>query len=190
MTHRYSPPPLPSLQAHVAALLAIPGARLLFGGKELAGGAHSIPKCYGALEPTAVFVPLSKMRSRRYYDLCTTEVFGPVQVVTEYGNGPSQVDAVVDVLERMQAHLTAAIVSNDPTFTNHLLGRTVNGTTYVGLRARTTGAPQNHWFGPAGDPRAAGIGTREAIQLVWSCHREVVGDVGPVPGSWTVPNPT
>ena len=36
---------------------------------------------------------------------------------------------------------------------------------------RTTGAPQNHWFGPAGDPRAAGIGTIEAIRMVWSCHR-------------------
>lgn len=33
------------------------------------------------------------------------------------------------------------------------------------------GAPQNHWFGPAGDPRAAGIGTPEAIRLVWSTHR-------------------
>jgi 1-pyrroline-5-carboxylate dehydrogenase len=31
------------------------------------------------------------------------------------------------------------------------------------MRARTTGAPQNHWFGPCGDPRAAGIGTPEAI---------------------------
>lgn len=34
------------------------------------------------------------------------------------------------------------------------------------------GAPQNHWFGPAGDPRAAGIGTPEAIKLVWSTHRQ------------------
>jgi hypothetical protein len=42
------------------------------------------------------------------------------------------------------------------------------------------GAPQNHWFGPAGDPRAAGIGTPEAIQLVWSGHREIIWDVGPV----------
>ncbi len=41
-----------------------------------------------------------------------------------------------------------------------LLSHSVNGTTYCGLRARTTGAPQNHWFGPAGDPRAAGIGTK------------------------------
>ena len=26
-----------------------------------------------------------------------------------------------------------------------VIGQTVNGTTYAGLRARTTGAPQNHW---------------------------------------------
>ena len=44
-----------------------------------------------------------------------------------------------------------------------------------------TGAPQNHWFGPAGDPRGAGIGTPEAIKLVWSCHREIINDVGPIP---------
>jgi 1-pyrroline-5-carboxylate dehydrogenase len=68
-------------------------------------------------------------------------------------------------------------------FVQSVLGHTVNGTTYVGLRARTTGAPQNHWFGPAGDPRAAGIGTPEAIKLVWSCHREVIQDYGPTPDS-------
>lgn len=43
------------------------------------------------------------------------------------------------------------------------------------------GAPQNHWFGPAGDPRGAGIGTPEAIRLVWSCHREIIHDNGPIP---------
>ena len=71
-----------------------------------------------------------------------------------------------------------------------VLVRTINGTTYAGIRGRTTGAPQNHWFGPAGDPRGAGIGTKEAIQLVWSCHREIIHDVGPVPQSWTRPKPT
>ena len=33
------------------------GARLMFGGKPLGGG-HTIPRVYGAIEPTAVFVPL------------------------------------------------------------------------------------------------------------------------------------
>ena len=138
----------------------------------------------------AVFVPLARMRSRRYYDLCTTEVFGPLQVVSEFGSGPNAVDGVVDVLERMQAHLTAAVVSNDPAFTQAVLGRTVNGTTYHGIRARTTGAPQNHWFGPSGDPRGAGIGTREAIQHVWSSHREVIADSAPIPKDWTTPPPS
>lgn len=132
----------------------------------------------------------------------------------------------------MDAHLTAAVVSNNIGFVQHVLANTVNGTTYAGIRARTTGerahagvhkherrglrgvrvplankrarakggpacppppspmptaaalpagAPQNHWFGPAGDPRGAGIGTPEAIRLVWSCHREVITDHGPVP---------
>jgi 1-pyrroline-5-carboxylate dehydrogenase len=61
-------------------------------------------------------------------------------------------------------------------FINKVLGHTNNGVTYTGIRARTTGAPQNHWFGPCGDPRAGGIGTREAIIQVWSSHREIVND--------------
>lgn len=90
----------------------------------------------------------------------------------------------------MDQHLTAAVVSNDIEFRNKVLAHTVNGTTYVGIRARTTGAPQNHWFGPAGDPRGAGIGTPEAIKLVWSCHRELILDEGPVPKNWTTPHCT
>ncbi|KAM1186389.1 hypothetical protein ACFX2I_015476 [Malus domestica] len=90
----------------------------------------------------------------------------------------------------MHAHLTAAVVSNDPLFLQDVIGNTVNGTTYAGLRARTTGAPQNHWFGPAGDPRGAGIGTPEAIKLVWSCHREIIYDVGPLPKQWQTPPST
>jgi len=87
----------------------------------------------------------------------------------------------------MDQHLTAAVVSNDPHFLNHVLGRTVNGTTYAGIRARTTGAPQNHWFGPSNDPRGAGIGSAEAIKLVWSSHREIIYDYGPIPEGWTTP---
>lgn len=65
----------------------------------------------------------------------------------------------------------------------------MNGTTYAGIRARTTGAPQNYWFGPCGDPRGAGIGSAEAIQLCWSHHREIVTDIGPISETWTTPNP-
>merc|ERR1711881_771702 len=96
-------------------------------------------------------------------------------------------ELVLEALERMTEHLTAAVVSNDPHFLGKVLGRTMNGTTYAGIRARTTGAPQNHWFGPAGDPRGAGIGSAYAIQLVWSCHREIIHDHGEIPDTWVTP---
>lgn len=67
--------------AHKDRLLAIPGARVAFGGAELAGGQHSIPKMYGAIEPTAVFVPLREiLASEDNFRTATTEVFGPFQV--------------------------------------------------------------------------------------------------------------
>jgi 1-pyrroline-5-carboxylate dehydrogenase len=110
------------------------------------------------------------------------------QIVTEYQD--DQAHLLIEACERMSHHLTAAVVSNDPQFVNEILGNTVNGTTYTGIRGRTTGAPQNHWFGPTGDPRAAGIGTADAIRLVWSTHREVIFDQGPVPSGWTQPPPS
>lgn len=159
-----------------------------FGGKPLAQGSHSIPECYGSYEPTAIYVPLKHFRSDKKLKLLTRELFGPFQIITEYKD--KDVDFVLDILEGMSHHLTAALVSNDPIFSERILGKTVNGTTYHGLRARTTGAPQNHWFGPAGDPRGAGIGTAEAIKLVWSHHREIISDIGPIPENWTIPKPT
>ena len=90
-----------------------------------------------------------------------------------------EVDKIKEVLERITQNLTAAIVSNDTFFQQNILANTVNGTTYTGMKARTTGAPQNHWFGPSGDPRSAGIGTPEAIINTWSAHREIIKDTGP-----------
>eukprot|EP01049_Picozoa_sp_SAG25_P007741 SAG25_NODE_650_length_6188_cov_4.455740_5_plen_67_part_00 len=49
---------------------------------------------------------------------------------------------VLAACERMTNHLTAAVVSNDTRFCNKVLGSSVNGTIYTGIRARTTGAPQ------------------------------------------------
>ncbi|HEX2138202.1 MAG TPA: aldehyde dehydrogenase family protein, partial [Woeseiaceae bacterium] len=158
-----------------------PGAKLLFGGKLLEG--HSIPDRYGAMQPTAVQVPLAAIDE--HFDLVTTELFGPFQIVVEYDDG--DLPQVLSILQRMTQHLTAAVVSGDVNFQNRILGATLNGTTYCGMRARTTGAPQNHWFGPCGDPRAAGIGTPEAIRATWSGHREIIMDQGPLPGDWTVP---
>ncbi|CAB4280941.1 unnamed protein product [Prunus armeniaca] len=134
---------------HKNKLLQISGSKLLFGGEPLKN--HSIPPIYGAIEPTAIYVPLEEILKGNNFDLVTREIFGPFQEV---------------------------------------IGNSVNGTTYAGLRARTTGAPQNHWFGPAGDPRGAGIGTPEAIKLVWSCHREIIYDVGPLPKQWEIPPST
>ncbi|RDX64321.1 putative aldehyde dehydrogenase, partial [Mucuna pruriens] len=138
-----------SMLEHVKKLLEILGSKLLFGGQPLED--HSIPSIYGAIKPTAVYVPLEEIRKDKNFELVTKEIFGPFQEV---------------------------------------IGKSVNGTTYAGLRARTTGAPQNHWFGPAGDARGAGIGTPEAIKLVWSCHREIIYDFGPVPKNWEIPPST
>ena len=171
---------------HANALLQIPGSKLLFGGKELTN--HTIPECYGAMEPTAIYVPIKAMlKDDATFATCVTEIFGPFQVVTTYTD--EELPLVLEACERMSHHLTAAVVSNDVQFTNTVLAHTVNGTTYAGRRARTTGAPQNHWFGPAGDCRGAGIGTPEAIKMVWSCHREIIMD-SIVPTDWTQPKTT
>lgn len=143
------------IKAHIDKILAIPGAKLEFGGKELTE--HKIPSIYGSYQPTAIFVPLAEIAKKENFNLVTSELFGPFQVITSYKD--EDLDLVLELLERMEHHLTAAVVSNDMLFLQKILGSTVNGTTYSGIRARTTGAPQNHWFGPAGDPRGAGIGT-------------------------------
>jgi 1-pyrroline-5-carboxylate dehydrogenase len=146
----------------------------LFGGEELSG--HSIPVVYGSIQPTAVQVPIQELLTDNF-ELITKEVFGPFQVVVSYSD--KEVDKIKEVLERITQNLTAAIVSNDTFFQQNILANTVNGTTYTGMKARTTGAPQNHWFGPSGDPRSAGIGTPEPIINTWSAHREIIKDTGP-----------
>ncbi|KAJ3695023.1 hypothetical protein LUZ60_000400 [Juncus effusus] len=171
---------------HMNELLKIPGSKILFGGEKLEN--HTIPNIYGAIKPTAIFVPIEEILKNDNFALVTKEIFGPFQVVTEYKN--DELAKVLEACERMNAHLTAAVVSNDPLFLQEVLGKSVNGTTYAGIRARTTGAPQNHWFGPAGDPRGAGIGTPEAIKLVWSGHREIIYDIGPLNKDWKLPKPT
>jgi 1-pyrroline-5-carboxylate dehydrogenase len=170
------------IRQHVDACLAVPGAELMFGGKPLEG--HDIPDCYGAYEATAVKVPFEALLGE-HFGLLTTELFGPFQIVTTWKDG--DLDDLLGILERMSHHLTAAVVSADPVFQQKALGATVNGTTYCGMRARTTGAPQNHWFGPAGDPRGAGIGTPEAIKVTWSCHREIIMDQAELPDGWETP---
>lgn len=63
---------------HTKKLLQIPGSKLLFGGEELEN--HSIPSVYGAIKPTAVFVPIKEILKDENYQLVTKEIFGPFQV--------------------------------------------------------------------------------------------------------------
>ncbi|MFQ5609611.1 MAG: aldehyde dehydrogenase family protein [Woeseiaceae bacterium] len=170
------------IQAHVDAVLAIEGTELLFGGEPLRG--HSIPDCYGAWAPTAIRVPVKSLTGDGF-ETAMRELFGPFQIIVTYGD--HDLADVLELFERMSHHLTAAVVSADPGFQQDVLGATVNGTTYCGMRARTTGAPQNHWFGPSGDPRAAGIGTPEAIITTWSGHREIIFDQGALERGWETP---
>ena len=175
-----------SIMEHKDRILQIPGSYTAFGGNELQN--HSVPPQYGMVEPTAVYVPITELLKDEHFDTCTKELFGPFQVLTTYTD--EQEHMVLEACERIPHHLTAAVVSNDPRFQTRILGSTVNGTTYCGYRARTTGAPQNHWFGPAGDPRGAGIGSPYAIQLCWSTHREIVHDHGEIPPHWSLPKPS
>lgn len=119
---------------HSNNLASIPGAEILWGGKELQG--HQIPKIYGAVEPTAVYVPLEEMMKKENFGICVSEIFAPFQVITYYND--DTLDLVLEALEGMSHHLTAACVSNDPAFQSKILAHTVNGTTYAGRRARTT----------------------------------------------------
>lgn len=166
---------------HVEACLSIPGATLAFGGKPFTG--HSIPECYGAVQPTAVRIPIQSLRDPMFFNLAITELFGPFQILVDWKEG--QLPLVLDLLNSMENHLTAGVVSNDVHFLQEVLKNTISGTTYVGMLARTTAAPQQHWFGPSGDPRAGGIHTPEAIKLCWSSHREIIYDYGPVPANWS-----
>ncbi|CAK9065759.1 Delta-1-pyrroline-5-carboxylate dehydrogenase 12A1 [Durusdinium trenchii] len=161
--------PTEKILDHMERCLSIPGATLAFGGQPLTG--HRIPPQYGAVEPTAVRLPIEAERGTANealedsgsFDMATTELFGPFQVLVDYKEG--QQSKVIEAINRMPNHLTAGIVSNNPIFINEVLGNSITGTTYAGARARTTGAPVQHWFGPSGDVRAGGIHTKHAIQL-------------------------
>ncbi|KAL8427148.1 hypothetical protein Efla_007714 [Eimeria flavescens] len=175
------------MQTHVDALLHLPGARLLFGGKPIKGG--SPPAGVGLFEPTAIQVPLQLLlQDEKARKLATTEVFGPLQVVVEWGEGEEA--SVASLTQQLPHHLTAAVVTRAVDTLQFFLRSSGSGTTYAGIRARTTGAPQNHFFGPGGDPRGASIGTPQAVRDTWTFHREIVLDQGPIPDHWSLPPPS
>jgi 1-pyrroline-5-carboxylate dehydrogenase len=140
--------------------------QLLFGGKPI-----NVNSSYGCYEPTAVLLPFE------YFGIVPhTELFAPFQVIVPYND--STIDGVLMYVNSFNDRLTCAIVSNDLMFQQKFLGETNVGTTYVGMRGRTTGAPQNRWFGPGGDPRGGSLGTPESILHVWTFSRVVTYDVG------------
>ena len=101
----------------------------MFGGKELDN--HNIPEVYGAVEPTAVFVPLKEMLKDENFGACTTELFAPFQVVTTFAD--DEMSLVIEACERMSNHLTAAVVSNDVEFQTAILANSPGTTNCVGL---------------------------------------------------------
>lgn len=157
------------IQTHIDELLKINGAFLFFGGKPLIG--HKIPSCYGAYEPTAIYVPLKEIMLN--FKLVTTEVFGPVQIITGWSS-EDDLELIIKMCNRMGNHLTASVVDDDPAFLNYVIGHTNNGTTYAGILAPTTGAPEWHHFGPCGHPGSAIIGTPKGIIQTWSQERTVI----------------
>lgn len=164
---------------HLEELSHIPGFKLIFGGKPLQE--HAIPEQYGAIEPTAVSLPIQALLKNETFRLATKEIFGPFQIIVDYKD--SDIETVLKIIKNTKHKLTAAVVSDDVVFINRIIGETANGTTYAGYRARTTGAPEWHGFHPAG-VLAANIGTKEAIREVWSYGRTVVFDNGAPPKGW------
>ena len=60
-------------------------SQILWGGHEINDGNHTIPECYGASAPTAIFVPLAEMmKDEEKFKIATKEIFAPFYVVTEY----------------------------------------------------------------------------------------------------------
>mgnify|MGYP006963463024 CR=1 FL=1 len=76
--------------------------------KDTAEKAKSIPACYAAVEPTAVYVPLDQfLVSKEQFELITTEIFGPFQIVTCWDDAKDgDFETVIRVLEKMENHLT------------------------------------------------------------------------------------
>ena len=148
-------------------MIELDGVRVLFGNTFQDN----------TFNPTMIHVPLKYLEDSKYDYLFKEEMFAPITFVTIYDHTcEKDINRVIDICNSMNEFLTAAIVSDNKTFIDKITSETINGTTYVGTRARTTGAPQNHWFGPSGDPRSTGIGSPEAIVNTWSCHREIIND--------------
>lgn len=155
-------------------LQKVKGSKLLFGGKPVSE-VNKVPSKYGLFEPTLIQLPIEALKESKMHELIFEELFGPILITFSYKK--SDLETVLDSFDKMRYHLTAGIASSDPAFTAYVLGSTVNGLTIVG-KARTTGAPANHAFGPSNDPLSGSLGTPFAAVATWTCHREIIRDFG------------
>jgi len=60
---------------HKEKILKMEGAKVLFGGNIKTG--HKIPECYGSFEPTAMLVDIKNFENKEFFNILTTEIFGP-----------------------------------------------------------------------------------------------------------------
>jgi 1-pyrroline-5-carboxylate dehydrogenase len=157
------------IQSHVDKICALSGAQCLFGGMPFSEEWHNVPlQKYGSYQPTAILLPLQTALDNR--ELIMTEVFAPFQLLIPW-HSPEDLTAVLRLVNSFSRHLTAAVVDRDQRWLSYVLANTKPGTTYYGINAGTTGAPEWHHFGPTGHPANAGIGTREDIIQTWSQPR-------------------
>ena len=160
------------LYEHSQKVLKIERAKLLWGNASFVPPAGC--EGYGYMMPTAIEVPLDKIR--QYFDIVTTEVFAPFQLVIPWETD-EELEQIISFLNDLPRHLTAAVVDRDKSFCQKILSRTKPGVTYAGIKAPTTGTPEWLHFGPTSHPADCGIGTPEAIIRTWSqprliCRRE------------------
>jgi 1-pyrroline-5-carboxylate dehydrogenase len=119
---------------------------------------------------TAIFCDIEEFYKN--IDNLAHEIFAPVQYICGYNT----LEQVTNITKNIRHQLTCAICTNDLIIQNKLLANSRNGTTYVGLNARTTGTLENRHFGPGGDPRAGSIGTAQSIRDMWTYNRCVISD--------------
>ncbi|KAK8957021.1 putative aldehyde dehydrogenase [Platanthera zijinensis] len=96
------------MMEHIGSLLAIPGSKLLFGGQPLEN--HSIPEIYGAMKPTALFVPIDEILKDVNFELVTKEIFGPFQADSSATRAASLPDV------RDELRITTISLSNKKNF--------------------------------------------------------------------------
>lgn len=156
------------ISEHIEKLAKILIPERIIGGKPI----EHLPyfNQYGYYQPTTVITNVEQLNKNISY--VSTEIFAPIQILSYYNE--DDMDIIQSIIQQLPHKLTCAIVTNDVVIQHKLLACSQNGTTYIGLDARTTGTPQNRWFGPGGNPRDGAIGTPEAIRKMWTFPRSII----------------